>query len=159
MSKKWKKLEGLDALKEAMGGGALREPQGPDGDDALREPQGSGKQKASKNEGMVYSTDPNYSGALREPQGPGQGSGEAHSASKQDLRVQLERKNRGGKAVTLITEFIGSDDDLKTLGKMLKTKCGVGGSAKNGEIIIQGDHRAKVMEILEKEGYRAKRIN
>ncbi|NND77801.1 MAG: translation initiation factor [Flavobacteriales bacterium] len=105
---------------------------------------------------MVYSTDPNYSSdALGEPQD----AEEVLSKDEQELRVQLERKNRGGKAVTLITGFVGSDDDLKTLGKMLKTRCGVGGSAKDGEIIVQGDHREKVMDILKKEGYRAKRIN
>lgn len=97
---------------------------------------------------VVYSTNPdyNYNTENEEEQ-------ETLEPSKQKLRVQLDRKNRGGKVVTLITGFIGSEDDLKDLGKLLKSKCGVGGSAKDGEIIVQGDFKQKVLELLKKEGY------
>lgn len=98
---------------------------------------------------VVYSTNPdfNYDNEETEEQA-------TLDASNQNLRVQLDKKNRGGKTVTLITGFIGSDNNLKQLGKLLKTKCGVGGSAKDGEIIVQGDFKQKIIDLLIKEGYK-----
>lgn len=100
--------------------------------------------------GMVYSTNSNYNhsdGAEEETLAP----------QDQLLYVSIDRKQRKGKEVTLVEGFVGSDDDLKALAKMLKSKCGVGGNSKDGEIIIQGNKRDKVMELLEVEGYRVKR--
>lgn len=102
--------------------------------------------------GMVYSTNPDFT------YDKGEGEEAATLPPKQqNLRVQLDRKQRKGKSVTLVTGFIGRDEDLQSLAKMLKTKCGTGGSAKNGEIIVQGDFVVKVMEILDREGYKVKR--
>lgn len=97
---------------------------------------------------VVYSTNPDFSYEVDNDE-----EQTTLDAAKQNLRVQLDRKNRGGKVVTLITGFVGTDDDLKELGKLLKTKCGVGGSAKEGEIIVQGDFKQKILELLKKEGY------
>ena len=110
--------------------------------------------KNKNKDGLVYSTNPNFNisnSSDDEPQStlPNQ---------KQNLRVELDKTNRSGKSVTLITGFVGSEDDLESLGKLLKTKCGVGGSAKDGEILLQGDFRKKVGEILLKEGYRVRVI-
>jgi translation initiation factor 1 len=101
--------------------------------------------------GMVYSTNPNY-----KPEAPDEPT-ESLPPTQQDLRVWLEKNHRGGKTATVIKGFVGSDDDLEALGKTLKTKCGTGGSAKDGEIIIQGDHREKIMTILSQLGYKAKK--
>jgi translation initiation factor 1 len=102
---------------------------------------------------IVYSTNPDY-----HFQEEGEENRKTGPKEKQLLRISLDKRNRRGKAVTLITGFTGSDEELQELGKMLKMKCGVGGSAKEGEIIIQGDHRDKVLGILQKEGYAKSRI-
>jgi translation initiation factor 1 len=98
---------------------------------------------------VVYSTNPDYTYEKRE----GEGEQETPHPSKQRLRVWLDRKNRGGKVVTLVTGFAGTEEDLKALGRLLKSKCGVGGTAKDGEIVVQGDHRQKILELLLNEGY------
>jgi translation initiation factor 1 len=98
--------------------------------------------------GMVYSTNPDFEYTTSaEPEE------ETLPADKQPLRVWIDRKHRGGKTVTLVKGFVGSEEDLSELGRMLKSKCGVGGSAKDGEIIIQGDHRDRVVELLLAAGY------
>lgn len=104
-------------------------------------------------QGVVFSTDPNF-GYIFDDSEPL----ETLEPRLQDLRVQLDRKQRGGKAVTLVTGFIGTKEDLEILGKKLKQKCGVGGTAKDAEIIIQGDFREKVMTLLLAEGFKVKKI-
>jgi translation initiation factor 1 len=104
---------------------------------------------------VVYSTNPgyNYEYDIEED------AQETLAPAKQNLTVRLDKKQRGGKKVTLVQGFAGGEDDLKDLGKSLKTKCGVGGTVKDGEILIQGDFRDKIVEYLLKEGYKAKRGN
>lgn len=104
--------------------------------------------------GMVYSTNPDYPYTTE----TSSESVTTLAPSHQRLRVALDRRNRGGKQVTIVADFVGSDDDLKELGKMLRQKCGVGGTAKEGEIIIQGDFRDKIVQILTQAGYRARKI-
>lgn len=104
--------------------------------------------------GVVYSTNPDFKyekeSVMEE---------ETLAPEKQKLTVSIDRRCRAGKQVTLVSGFVGSDSDLKELGKTLKVKCGVGGTAKDGEITIQGDLRDKVTELLCAMGYRAKRGN
>jgi translation initiation factor 1 len=101
--------------------------------------------------GVVFSTNPDFQYTTDTEE-----EVETLAPSKQNLRVWLDRNHRGGKTVTLIKGFVGSEEDLKELAKELKNRCGVGGSAKDGEIIIQGAHRERVLEILLAKGYRAK---
>ena len=104
--------------------------------------------KKNRPVGVVYSTNPDYQYQYdNEPEAV------TLAPEKQRLRVSLDRHHRGGKTVTLVTGFVGTDDDLQALGKMLKGKCGVGGSAKDGEIIIQGDQQEKVRAALAAAGY------
>lgn len=104
--------------------------------------------------GVVYSTNPDF-----QYETPAEEEAETLPPAKQRLIVSIDRRNRGGKQVTLVTGFTGTADDLKELGKTLKTKCGVGGTAKDGEITIQGDLRDKVVALLKEMGYNAKRGN
>ena len=102
--------------------------------------------------GVVYSTNPDYNydeGTPEEPQ--------TLPAPQQQLRVSIEKSGRGGKVVTIVRGFVGSADDLKALAKWLKTHCGVGGSQKEGEVLIQGNLREKVVELLRSKGYTATR--
>jgi translation initiation factor 1 len=112
-----------------------------------RKPKGDWKDRL----GVVYSTSDEYSYDY-----DGDDEAETLPTNKQKLVVTLDKKQRGGKQVTLVTGFTGTEDDLKSLGKMLKTKCGVGGSAKQGEIIVQGDFRERVKDLLKKEGYKVR---
>ena len=102
---------------------------------------------------MVYSTNPDFKFQSEE-----QEATQTPEPSKQNLRILLDKKNRAGKSVTLITGFVGKEEDLELLGKMLKNKCGVGGSVKEGEILLQGDFRVKAAEILTKALYKVKVI-
>jgi translation initiation factor 1 len=100
--------------------------------------------------GLVYSTNPI---ALNEET---QEELETLIPSMQRLKVKLDTKQRAGKVVTLVEGFIGKNEDLETLGKMLKTKCGTGGSAKDGIILVQGDYKTKVIQLLQVTGYNVK---
>ena len=102
---------------------------------------------------IVYSTNPDFE--YQQEETPQE---ETLAKEKQLLRIKLDNKQRRGKAVTLVTGFVGQEEDLNELGKLLKVKCGVGGSVKDGEIIVQGNMRNKVLEILQKEGYKKARV-
>ena len=107
------------------------------------------KKKIESLGGLVYSTDPNFK--LPEENTEEQ---ETIEPSQQKLKIRLDTKHRAGKAVTLVEGFIGSINDLEELGKKLKLFCGTGGSVKDGEIIIQGDNREKILQWLQKNGYK-----
>ena len=112
------------------------------------------KKNTSDKHGFVYSTDPNF--GFQHEEKP---AVETLPPQQQKLKIRLDTKHRGGKAVTLVEGFAGTEEDLQTLGKALKNFCGTGGSAKDNEVIIQGDQRDKVLQWLLKNGYKnAKRI-
>ena len=104
--------------------------------------------------GVVYSTNPDFKYETPEVE-----EAETLPPGRQKLLVGIDRRNRGGKQVTLVSGFVGREEDLAALAKTLKTRCGVGGAAKDGEILIQGDFRDRIVEILTKLGYKAKRGN
>ena len=111
------------------------------------------KNKKNRNAvGVVYSTNPDYQYQYNDSDE----QAETLPPAKQRLHVRMERSGRGGKTVTVVDNFVGSDDDLQALGRTLKTKCGVGGTAKDGQIIIQGDFRERIATLLKELGYPAK---
>lgn len=101
---------------------------------------------------IVYSTNPNFSYEFEQDE-----EQDTLPNGQQKLYVSIDKKSRAGKEVTLVEGFVGTEDDLKDLGKTLKSKCGVGGSVKDGEILIQGNFRDKIMQLLEKEGFKVVR--
>lgn len=112
------------------------------------------KKKGSDKHGFVFSTDPDFKFQHEE-----ESVAETVPPQQQKLKVRLDTKQRGGKAVTLVEGFVGKEDDLAELGKKLRNFCGTGGSAKDNEIIVQGDQRDKVLQWLQKNGYKnVKRI-
>lgn len=109
------------------------------------------KKNKADSRGFVYSTDPGFQFEAE------QSSVDTLPPAQQKLKIRLDSRHRGGKTVTLIEGFTGKEEDLETLGKQLKTYCGTGGSAKDGEIIVQGDQRDKVLQWLLKAGYKLSR--
>ena len=97
---------------------------------------------------IVYSTNPDFQYSTDEKE-----ETETLPKQQQKLRVSIEKNHRGGKTVTIVKNFVGSDEEIKELGRLLKTRCGVGGTTKEGEILIQGEFKEKIIEILKKEGY------
>ena len=109
--------------------------------------------KAKNRVDIVYSTNENF-----EFEHEDQEEIETRDRHEQELQVQRDRKNRGGKTVTVVSGFIGTTEDLSELGKLLKTRCGVGGVVKDGDILVQGDFKDKIYQLLLKEGYKVKMI-
>lgn len=109
--------------------------------------------KNNKRSGTVYSTNPDFDYSYDD-----EDEVDTLPPNQQNLKVMIDRKQRKGKEVTLVTGFVGTEEDLKELGKTLKQRCGVGGSTKDGEIIIQGNQLVKVMDYLQNEGYRVKKV-
>lgn len=139
------KMAKQDTDWKAALAGAFGLPQDNADEAKVQQPSAVERKKRS---GVVFSTNPDYEYS----------SGDAPEAAtlpnnQQRLRVSMERAGRGGKTVTLVRGFVGTDDDLKALGRLLRQRCGVGGSADDGEILVQGDHRQRVVEILKAEGY------
>ena len=106
------------------------------------------KKNKKRRIGVVFSTDPDYDYQHQTDE-----TEDTLPKQQQKLRVQIDRKKRRGKEVTLVTGFVGNGDDLKALGKFLKSKCGVGGAVKDGEILIQGNHKTKILDLLKSDGY------
>ena len=102
---------------------------------------------------IVYSTNANFNYQYKE-----EATLETLANQQQNLKIMLDKKQRGGKVVTLIGGFIGKEEDLMALGKILKQKCGVGGAVKEGEILIQGDFKEKIFNLLIQEGYKVKKV-
>lgn len=110
------------------------------------------KKRNRKTEGVVYSTNPDFEYTFSEEM-----ENETLPRNQQNLKVMLDNKSRAGKTVTIITGYVGKSDDLKSLGKSLRIKFGVGGTVKDGVVIIQGDFRDKILEFLQKDGYKIKK--
>ncbi len=113
----------------------------------------SKKNDWKKRDGVVYSTNSSFEYDYQQ-----HAEAETLPPNQQQLKVSLDKSMRAGKQVTLVTGFVGSATDLESLGKSLKSRCGVGGSVKDGDILVQGDHRDKIVQLLIKDGYKAKRV-